>query len=283
MTTYTAPTAGQTQNIDFDTYIELDAVNASAVKAIATRGLAAAHIKPKASKAMQTGTIVHAKILEDRRLWRLRPAGQSPYTKAGKEWKEEQEKKGLYVLNDDDAAVIEGICASIEETPEAADLLDQCQHREQTITFDWGGVTCKARLDAHGHTSNLAPLVLDLKTIDNLDNWERTYWSLGYDLQAAFYAAAYSAAFGDLPAFAFLVAEKAAPHRVGIYWQEVTPEQLAEVYELTQQAAAALAVHPDVLRGHLTEEKTMPTEPPLWLYEQRVKQATANADLLAYI
>lgn len=87
---------------------------------------------------------------------------------------------------------------------------------EQTIVWDEGGVACRARLDW---------LRTDLACIDDLKKsrsaqsraWQRSFWALGYDMQAAFYLRGVKAAFGKQPVFRWVAIEPDPPYALAVF------------------------------------------------------------------
>jgi exodeoxyribonuclease VIII len=87
-------------------------------------------------------------------------------------------------------------------------------HTEFTIVWidEPTGIQCKARIDAH--SPDPTPLAVDLKTTDDCrtGSFERQFFRLNYDLQAAHYCEALRAFYGRAFPFALAVVEADAPH-----------------------------------------------------------------------
>lgn len=88
---------------------------------------------------------------------------------------------------------------------------------EQTITWTEGDVACRARLDWLRHDLTACD---DLKTTSasaQPDNWaRRTLFSIGADLQAAWYLRGIKAVTGAEPPFRFVVAETYPPFALSV-------------------------------------------------------------------
>lgn len=99
---------------------------------------------------------------------------------------------------------------------------------EQTLIWqDEGGVYCRARLDWL-HDSYEA--VDDLKTTSRSASpveWSRTIFSLGYDVQAAFYLRGLKALTNNDAEFRLVVAETTAPYAVSVLSLEPAALELA--------------------------------------------------------
>ena len=98
---------------------------------------------------------------------------------------------------------------------------------EQTIVWEEDGVVMKARVD---WLRDDLTAIDDLKTTTRLANpreWERTLFSLGYDVQAAFYRRAVRALGGDAD-FRLCVAECSPPYAVSVLSLAPDAQSLAD-------------------------------------------------------
>lgn len=99
---------------------------------------------------------------------------------------------------------------------------------EQTIVWNEGDVTCRARLDW---------LRSDFAAIDDLKKsrtaqprrWERSLWQLGYDIQAAFYVRAVKAAFGVEPVFRWVAIEPDPPYALSVF--SLSPQAMSHAQD----------------------------------------------------
>lgn len=91
---------------------------------------------------------------------------------------------------------------------------------EQTIVWQEGDVTCKARLD---YLNDAHTLISDLKTTKasaNPDAWQRTGWSIGIDVQACMYMRAVSSLNPSAivpPEFRYVTVEAEPPYCMAVF------------------------------------------------------------------
>jgi exodeoxyribonuclease VIII len=136
-------------------------------------------------------------------------------TKAGKEeWALFcEENLGKTIVTRDEAAVIYG-CQNA-----CAPLMEHCAFAEEDIEISmfWerDGIACKGRPDMIA-TINGETCIVDLKTTNDIRNFDSSFRRFRYDVQAAWYQYGYNAATGNLrdqmPGFWFLVVDTEAPH-----------------------------------------------------------------------
>lgn len=166
------------------------------------------------------GRAAHVLILEGREAYEqayafggpINPKTGQPFgsrTKAFQDW---AEAKGKPVLDDDQAALIESLSASVRAHKHAAALLADGV-AEGVIRAEYCGVPCQARLDWLNPESG----IVDLKTCDNLDWLQMDARSYGYVYQLAFYQSLAAALTGErLPVYMIAV-EKREPLRTGVW------------------------------------------------------------------
>jgi hypothetical protein len=166
------------------------------------------------------GRAAHVLILEGREAYErayafggpINPKTGLPFgsrTKAFQDW---AEAKGKPVLDDDQAALIESLNASVRAHKHAAALLADGV-AEGVIRTEYCGVPCQARLD----WLNPERGIVDLKTCDNLDWLQMDARSYGYVYQLAFYRSLAAALTGErLPVYMIAV-EKREPLRTGVW------------------------------------------------------------------
>jgi hypothetical protein len=166
------------------------------------------------------GRAAHVLILEGRQAYErayafggpINPKTGQPFgsrTKAFQDWALEQ---GRPVLDDEQAALIESLDASVRAHQHAAALLAQGV-AEGVIRAEYCGLPCQARLD----WLNPERGIVDLKTCDNLDWLQMDARSYGYAHQLAFYRSLASAVTGErLPVY-LIAAEKREPLRTGVW------------------------------------------------------------------
>ena len=177
-------------------------------------------IKDEDRPAYVLGRAAHVRILEGREVYErqyafggpVNPKTGQPFgsrTKAFQEWAEAQ---GKPVLDDDQAALVENMNASVWAHDEAAGLLADGVP-EGVVRTEYCGVPCQIRLD----WLNPEKGIVDLKTCDNLDWLQVDARSYDYAHQMAFYRAVLACVIGtNLPVYLVAV-EKREPFRCGVW------------------------------------------------------------------
>jgi len=130
-------------------------------------------------------------------------------TKAFQEWAEAQ---GKPVLDDEQAALIENMNASVSAHEQASALLAEGVP-EGVVRAEYCGLPCQARLDwLHPERG-----IVDLKTCDNLDWLQMDARTYGYPHQLAFYRALVVCATGAVLPVHLIAVEKREPFRCGVW------------------------------------------------------------------
>ncbi|MCC5786910.1 MAG: PD-(D/E)XK nuclease-like domain-containing protein [Phycisphaerales bacterium] len=180
-------------------------------------------IPERDSHAFLVGRAGHMLILEGRERYEaeyavggpINPRTGQPFgsnTKAFAAW---AEKRGKPVLADTDAAMVEQMAASVREHLFARELLAEGV-AEGVVRGRMGGVLCQARLDWVNPTDGRG--LVDLKTTDSLDSFERHIDSFQYLHQLAFYRALLASVGGVVLPVHIIAVEKREPFRCGV-WQ----------------------------------------------------------------
>lgn len=145
---------------------------------------------------------------------------------------------------------------------------------EQVLIWEDEGIWCRARLDW---------LHDDLSTIDDLktgavsakpDNWTRTMYGAGKDIQAAFYIRGLQRITGKEALFRFIVAENKYPYATSVI--SLGPEALAHAHDQVEQAIqlwSRCMVHHN-WPGYPI--RTCYVEPPAWALSQWLEQEAVN-------
>ncbi len=187
------------------------------------------------------GRAAHVLILEGREDYErayafggpVNPKTGQPFgsrTKAFQDW---AEAMGKPVLDDDQAALIESLNASVRAHKHAAALLADGV-AEGVIRAEYCGVPCQARLDWLNPESG----IVDLKTCDNLDWLQMDARSYGYVYQLAFYRSLAATLSGErLPVYMIAV-EKREPLRTGVW--RMSEEVLGLAQKENEEAVARL-------------------------------------------
>lgn len=177
-------------------------------------------VKDQDRPAYILGRAAHVLILEGREAYEqgyafggpINPKTGQPFgsrTKAFQDWAEAQ---GKPVLDDEQAALIESLGASVQSHQHAAGLLSD-GIAEGVIRGEYCGVPCQARLD----WLNPERGIVDLKTCDNLDWLQTDARAFSYAHQLAFYRSLTASLTGQsLPVYMIAV-EKREPLRTGVW------------------------------------------------------------------
>jgi len=187
------------------------------------------------------GRAAHVLILEGRGTYELayafggpiNPKTGQPFgnrTKAFQDWETAQ---GKPVLDDDQAALIESLNASVLSHNHAAALLADGV-AEAVIRAEYCGLPCQARLD----WLNFEHGIVDLKTCDNLDWLQMDARSYGYVYQLAFYRSLAATITGQRLPVHMIAVEKREPLRTGVW--RMSEEVLGLAQKENEEAIARL-------------------------------------------
>lgn len=177
--------------------------------------------KKEPSAAMVFGRLVHLAILEphlfgDGLSHHVKPDGIDGRTKAGKDWLAANctlpvlPQSGDYSLT-----TIRDMKRSLVDMPEANAVLGWRGSNEASLfaVDEPTGLQLKGRVDRLSEDDSGRPVIVDLKTTDNVAEWERTASSLRYWMQDAYYTRL--ARLNDIdPLFVFIVVGTKFPHAV---------------------------------------------------------------------
>lgn len=164
----------------------------------------------KPSRAMELGTVVHDLVLENKQTFAVAPACDRR-TKEGKAtWQEFCEQNvGLLIVTEEENAQITGAADS------ARRLLEKIQYAsddcEVSLYWERDGVQCRGRLDLMGEFND-ENVIVDLKTVTRISNFDRSFFDLRYDVQAEWYRFGAQQVFGLTPSFIFLAVDMEPPH-----------------------------------------------------------------------
>lgn len=191
----------------------------------------------KDTDATNTGTILHSLILEDDTLTIRIIDADDWRTKDARAHRDAARADGCIPVRAKDWRAIRDTADAITARIRAHDAkpaLFTNGRAEQTIVWDEGGVTCRARLDW---------LRDDHATIDDLKTTKmsvhpnalaRTVFTYGYDVQAAFYLRGLKALTGKTADFRFVFAEIDPPNAITVI--NLSPAALALANEKVQWA-----------------------------------------------
>lgn len=179
-------------------------------------------IKGVESRSFAFGRMVHTLILEGQEVFEKEFAYDPPInektgepygtrTKAYTSWAEEMHKQGKEVVSVSDLSVAKTMAAAVRHHEVATGLLKE-GWPEVTVRVPYNGIACQGRLDFF----SLKTGIVDLKTCDDIDWFERDAERYGYVNQMAFYGALVSLVHEDVPIHMIAV-EKQEPFRVGVW------------------------------------------------------------------
>lgn len=180
-------------------------------------------ISERDSAAYALGRAAHVLILEGRERFEtefavggpVNPKTGQPFgaqTKAFAEW---AASVGKPVISDADAALLEQMRAGVREHLFARELLRDGV-AEGVVRAEYCGAPCQARIDWINPVDGRG--IVDLKTCESLDGFERDVHRYGYVHQMAFYRELVVEACGVELEVHLLAVEKREPFRCGV-WQ----------------------------------------------------------------
>jgi exodeoxyribonuclease VIII len=198
--------------------------------------------------SMQIGSALHCLVLEGQEQFDsdyvLKPEGLLMTTKAGKEWKEQNEKKTVLSRTDQYASwdAVHGMTDSLRTLEWFnPDQKDYRKFNEVSLYWDQDGLNCKCRLDRLVLNDDSA-IVLDLKTTDSVDSQDflkKVIGGMNYMFQAAWYVEGVEAVYKVPASFVFIGVERTPPYSMGIF--EVSSDMLREGLRQTSYARRCLA------------------------------------------
>ena len=164
----------------------------------------------EASEVAITGTALHSAVLEPEKFaieYVKRPEfGRTAQEKASKELHEAtMADSGKIILDADDYDQVTTMRESILAHPVAAHLLGLPGVSEASIFFEIDGIRCKARPD---RLVTDEPIILDVKTTDDVDKFELSAEDYRYHVQDAHYSEAALQLTGKQHRFIFIVVGK---------------------------------------------------------------------------
>lgn len=168
---------------------------------------------PVEEKKFDLGTVVHQLLLDENARVEVIHF-ENWTTKESKQCAEAARAAGKTPLLAKDWARATQIADAIREQVAGLDInppILQDGQPESTLVWEENGVACKARLD---WLRDDRAAIDDIKTTSrsaNPDTWSRTVFSMGYDVQAAFYLRGVKAVTGAEPDFRLVVCETDPP------------------------------------------------------------------------
>jgi hypothetical protein len=148
-------------------------------------------------------------------------------TKAFKEFASEHE--GKYLVTKDEFDVLLRMFEAIRENQEASEMLDEEGVIEPSIFADVDGLWWRCRPDKITQSA-----IVDWKTTTNASPgaFAKSAWNFRYDIQQIIYQMILREHNAGSRPFKFVVQEKSAPYRVGVY--QLDPDWLASTYDYVE-------------------------------------------------
>ncbi len=147
---------------------------------------------------------------------------------ACKAWRESV--TGRIILSREDAELIFRLQQAVASNPDANALLST-GNAEVTFRKIIAGLTLQCRVDKWLPSHGPSGKIVDLKTCNTLEQFEREYYFMRYNVRAEFYRLVVSEVLAEMagvpvaeippPDYQFVVVEKSVPHRVKVY----TPDE----------------------------------------------------------
>jgi PDDEXK-like domain of unknown function (DUF3799) len=178
--------------------------------------------KDQDSPALQFGRFLHCLALEGEEAAAARfvPAPDvDRRTKAGKDaWAAfESHNAGREIVSQLDSDLAWAMVKAVRNHKTAAALFNQGQP-EVTFRYQMKHFAVQCRCDWYDESDKAAPIIVDLKSIEKLEDFDRQFLNFGYYRQAAFYRQVVKSVLkidAD-PQFIFVVVEKQEPHLVQV-------------------------------------------------------------------
>lgn len=193
------------------------AVNASYLKRVLSHSVWHADVPMTPTPQMEFGTAAHTLILEPESFsqeYELFMGDRR--TKAGKLAYQTIVDEGKKAISESDVARLQAMSNNVQAHMETADLLMNAEAVELSLLFEspyFAGIECKAQIDLYTKDG----ILVDLKTISDIERAEKQFFSLHYDLQLAYYRDALQQCGHQVNAVKVMFVETAAPHQVALY------------------------------------------------------------------
>lgn len=242
------------EDMPFDEYKAIDAVNASSLAAVERSTFHWDYMRrnpPPATRALEFGSAFHAMILEPEEF--KRNYDRNPYgnwrTKVAREYRDALKEQGKIAIADNPDAsspweagdwfALQQMKLNLDDHETAPGLLNG--RRELTIVWEDPDfdILCKGRIDCRNDVWNF---LVDLKTTQDASKREfmRSVIKWGYDAQAAFYMDGWEDVTGGKAAKSFVIVatEKVPPFETACY--AISPEFISRGRGIYKQALSKL-------------------------------------------
>lgn len=197
--------------------------------------------RKRTTKAMATGTALHAMLLENKKLEEVvgiypdsclrsdgglnwKPAGQYRLENPGK----------VAFCKAEDAESIQIVYDNVKDSV-ISQAIQEAEHFEKEFRETVYGTKCKCKPDIAGDIGEYW-MVYDLKFMDRVDpeSFKRSARAFKYWLQDAHYSAVLRELTGKPVVFKFLAVEVQFPFRVQAYWYGARQREIARDYHKTK-------------------------------------------------
>lgn len=230
------PEPGIYYDIPFPQYLELDAVNSTWLRDIASKTpMHASYFRRfgrKASDAMKLGSAVNHRVLEqglalDRiAIWRERKSNGHMMPMKGDKWDAfVAANPGRLIVKETTWDEAGFVAAGIRRNSEARTMFATRRGTEVTVLWERDGRLCKARIDILGRDWWITDLkVVGVPLTKRKLAWHA--WGYRWDMQAAWYREALVSHDIDCPGCSLLAVESRQPHGCKILdWPEAALDQ----------------------------------------------------------
>ena len=228
-------------------------------------------LKLKDTDALLFGTASHLALLEPKRFAAevgIKPHGMHLGHTEGKLWKARQGDR--IIISGDDADTLVGMQARMPSEVRA--IFARCA-TEVTVRTTMDGLPVQCRFDLYGSAE-----AWDLKSIDAIENVERSIWKRGYHIQRRWYQRVEEAETGRPPRpLGFLFVEKCPPFRWRIVEMSAAYDQIAD--EAIDRALHGIGARLKSGCWDDPEPLRLTAEPPDWMGNEITTNEDGGIDL----
>ena len=207
---------GLHNNVPEDIYFGIDAVSQSILKLVAKCPALVKAPQREPTAAMAFGSLADCILFEPEEFDNRYEVAPDAHKNSNlyKGAKEAAEKVGKRLVSSDEKTIAEEMATATRDHPTAMKLLCHEDVTYQAVLIwvdEETGLKCKARVDIAIPEINVAA---DFKTTESAETgrFTQSITRYGYHIQDAFYSDGWKAVLGEMPDFAIIATEKAAPY-----------------------------------------------------------------------
>jgi exodeoxyribonuclease VIII len=238
MTTRIVPTVGIHYGVPAETYHQWEALSHSWMNKLA---ISPAHLLDAiengggdSTESMAVGSAVHCRVLEPteyQNRYAARPDGQSGVTKEGKQFKADNDAKGIETLSTKDGRLVDAIAWRAKMNRRLQEWLGRDHATEVSMVWERDGYLCKARADLW--VPGLC-VITDLKTTITASpmGFATQVARYRYHEQAAWYMDGARRLTNQMWDFWFVACEKRRPYLVSM--QQLARESAAHLLAVAE-------------------------------------------------